>query len=232
MNSSKHTFNPIHQLQTEQRQLMWIALLIATNAISFNWQPSAKAPRHEVAKVVEMPNPIPKPELYLMEEASRKIDDMQSFSHKVEDISSRLDIPSAWLMAVMQCESQFQVGVRNYMGSGATGLIQFMPSTAEELHTTTSALMAMSATQQLDYVYAYLSRVKARNGSYESLTDLYLAILYPKARKKDPCFTLYAQPSRAYQQNSGLDENKDGAVTVSDISSRLHRLHPIAFITK
>lgn len=39
--------------------------------------------------------------------------------------------------------------------SGATGLIQFMPSTAKQLGTTTDKLAAMTEVDQLDYVAKY-----------------------------------------------------------------------------
>lgn len=46
--------------------------------------------------------------------------------------------------------------------SGATGLIQFMPATAQGMGTTTAALAAMSAVQQLDYVQRYFKPYAAR----------------------------------------------------------------------
>ncbi|MFN0202045.1 MAG: hypothetical protein ACKVTZ_20910, partial [Bacteroidia bacterium] len=69
-------------------------------------------------------------------------------------------------------------------------------------------------------------------GDYTSLTELYLGILYPKALeiKGDYCFTMYATPSQAYKQNSGLDEDKDGRVTVSDIDHRMQRVFPTAYV--
>ena len=71
-------------------------------------------------------------------------------------------------------------------------------------------------------------RSKYRN--FESLTDLYLAILYPPALEGDFCYALYASPSTAYKQNSGLDENQDGIVSVKDIDSRMKRIYPTAYI--
>ena len=140
-----------------------------------------------------------------------------------------LNVPPEWLMAVMYSESQFDASVLNHKGSGATGLIQFMPATASDLNVSMQRLRDMNHTQQLEYVYLYLQKVRERYGEYDSLTDLYLAILYPKARKQDLCYTMYAKPSKSYKQNSGLDENKDGRVTVSDIDRRMMRLYPTAY---
>ena len=52
-------------------------------------------------------------------------------------MAGRLGISEADLMAVMSFETggTFNPGIRNAAGSGATGLIQFMPSTAAGLGT-------------------------------------------------------------------------------------------------
>lgn len=166
---------------------------------------------------------------YLSDRASRYIYDLGGFYSKVKLVSKRLDIPEEWLLAVMYQESQFNPGVENFKGSGATGLIQFMPITASELGTTTSELSRMDPIRQLDFVYQYLALVRERYGDYKDLTDLYLAILYPKARGGDYCYTLYAKPGQSYRQNSGLDEDRDGRVTVSDVDRHLKRKYPDAY---
>lgn len=48
----------------------------------------------------------------------------------------------------------------NAPGSGAIGLIQFMPSTAKGLGTSTSALKQMTAVDQLAYVEKYFAPYK------------------------------------------------------------------------
>jgi len=143
-----------------------------------------------------------------------------------------LGVRAEWLMAVMYSESKFDAQVLNHRGSGATGLIQFMPATASEMNVSLQRLGRMTHLQQLEYVYMYLQTARERYGNYDSLTDLYLAILYPKARKQEYCYTLYAKPTRAYTQNRGLDENKDGRVTISDIDRRMKRLYPTAYMAE
>jgi hypothetical protein len=61
------------------------------------------------------------------------------------------------LMACMAWEDAetFKSDTKNAAGSGAVGLIQFMPKTAVGLGTTTAALAAMSPEDQLRYVYEY-----------------------------------------------------------------------------
>ena len=170
--------------------------------------------------------------LYLMEKASLFVSDEEAFENKVRDISSMLGVAPVWLMAVMYSESKFDAAVQNYKGSGATGLIQFMETTAQEMNISLERLGRMNHLQQLEYVYLYLQTVRDRYGDYESLTDLYLAVLYPKARGQEFCYTLYARPSSQYNQNSGLDENKDGRVTISDIDRRMKRLYPSAYMAE
>jgi len=168
-------------------------------------------------------------ELYLMDKASKYILDVRGFDKKVRKIARKLDVPPEWLMAVMYSESSFDASVANRKGSGATGLIQFTATTAKELKTSLAQLRNLNHVEQLDYVYKYLNTVKKRYGSYGSLTDLYLGILYPRALDQDYCYTLYAKPSLTYSRNSGLDEDKDGRVTVSDIDRRMQRIFPTAF---
>lgn len=181
----------------------------------------------------EMPSvPIQEPTLYLIDKASMFVPDIFTFEDKVREIAGMLDVPPEWLMAVMYSESKFDASVLNHKGSGATGLIQFMPSAAEDLNVSLQRIRKMNHLQQLEYVYLYLEQARERYGDYESLADLYLAILYPKARKQDYCYTLYAKPGKSYEQNAGLDENKDGRVTVSDIDRRMKRLYPTAYMVE
>lgn len=176
--------------------------------------------------------PLDDSRLYLMDKASLYVPDENSFQKKVEEISQMLGVRPEWLMAVMYSESKFDASVLNHKGSGATGLIQFMPATASDMNISLQRLGRMTHLQQLEYVYMYLQKARERYGDYDSLTDLYLAVLYPKARKQEYCYTLYANPTKAYTQNRGLDENKDGRVTISDIDRRMKRLYPTAYMAE
>ena len=174
--------------------------------------------------------------LYLLEEASIHISNTDAFEKKVRQVSARLGIPPEWLMSVMYSESKFDPSALNHKGSGATGLIQFMVPTVKDLNARMGTELYMSdirnmpAVAQLDLVYEYLRNVQEKYGGYNSLTELYLAILYPKAVGQDYCYTLYGRPSKRYSQNSGLDENRDGRVTISDIDMRMQRIFPTAYI--
>jgi hypothetical protein len=210
-------YNKQGELTLDYRALSWLAvIIIGTNVLTYGLQGDGSI--------------FSKNNLYLLDYAGEHVADVDNFEDKVRKVSQKLEVPPEWLMAVMYSESKFNAQVKNHRGSGATGLIQFMPNTAKDFDMTVDELRSMEPVQQLDYVYEYLNRVKNRYGHYQSLTDLYLAILYPKALSGDYCYTLYAQPSASYNQNSGLDENDDGRVTVKDIDKYLQRLFPTAYM--
>ncbi len=144
------------------------------------------------------------------------------FCKKVREITQRLEMPAEganWLMAAMNFETggTFSPGQKNGAGSGATGLIQFMPSTAKLLGTTTEKLAQMDAVAQLDYVEKYFESYK---GKIHSLDDLYLVIFYPAALNKSDDFVLGSEKKKAedrekaianiYNQNKGFDYKKNG----------------------
>lgn len=136
------------------------------------------------------------------------------FKDRVLWIADELDCDPNHLMACMAWESgeTFSPSVRNMAGSGATGLIQFMPTTAKGLGTTTARLAKMTAEDQLRYVYEYF---KPFAGRLHNLGDVYMAILWPKGVGRDDHFVLFdrAKTPTTFRQNAGLDVNHDGLVT-------------------
>ncbi|MEO1449119.1 MAG: transglycosylase SLT domain-containing protein [Bacteroidota bacterium] len=164
--------------------------------------------------------------LLLVDLAAIRVPESAPFVAGVYETADRLGVPADWLMAVIYAESGFRAEVVNRAGSGARGLIQFMPASATEVGLSWAALPDMPAHVQLPFVEAYFAMVAERYGPYENLTDFYLAVLYPRARGQGRDYELYARPSRAYRQNAGLDENRDGRVQVLDIELRLRRMFP------
>lgn len=120
------------------------------------------------------------------------------------------DFPEASsdLMTCMAFESAgtFSSSVKNAAGSGAVGLIQFMPSTALGLGISTYGLSIMSPEDQLDYVQDYF-RPYAHN--VHSLSDMYMAILIPRYVSYPDTAVLFQENTIAYQENQGLDTNQD-----------------------
>ncbi len=147
-----------------------------------------------------------------------------AFRKKVLEIADRLLIDPNFLMAIMSFESgaTFDPKIKNAAGSGATGLIQFMPSTAKALGTTVEDLAKMNAVAQLDFVEKYFMPYK---GKLLTIEDAYMAVLYPKGIGKGKDFVLFEKPSVQYKQNSGLDVSGDGKITVGEacrkVSERL-----------
>lgn len=133
----------------------------------------------------------------------------QEFLDKVKEMAGRLNLPPEWILAVMSFESRINPQAVNAT-SGATGLIQFMPSTAPGHGTTVEKLKQMSAIEQLPYVESYLRNYAPR---VKTLTDLYLSVLYPRAIGEGSDGVVFQSGSSAYSQNSGLDRDKNGIVT-------------------
>ena len=154
------------------------------------------------------------------------------FRAKVRAISGRLGCAPEDLMTCMAWESgrSFSPGKKNMAGSGATGLIQFMPATARALGTTTDALAAMTAEQQLDWVEKYFQPYK---GKLATLADLYMAILWPLGVGKPMEYVLWDQATKptTFRQNAGLDSNHDGRVTKAECASKLYALKAEGLLT-
>lgn len=131
-----------------------------------------------------------------------------------------LETHPSWLMSCMAFESgeTFSPSVCNAAGSGATGLIQFMPATARDLGTSTEALACMTALAQLDYVQRYFRPYAKR---INSLSDMYMAILMPKYVGQPEDSVMFIDPKISYRQNAGLDANKDGKITKAEASSKV-----------
>lgn len=144
------------------------------------------------------------------------------FRRKVMGMAARMAVPADDVMACIAFESgeSFSPSKRNGAGSGAVGLIQFMPATARALGTTTEALAAMTAEKQLDYVEAYF---RPYAGKMRDLADLYMAILWPRAVGKAPSYVLWTadKSPTTYRQNAGLDADKNGAITKAEAAAKV-----------
>lgn len=144
------------------------------------------------------------------------------FIAEVSAVSRRLDINPNWLYFTMYRESSFLPYAKN-PNSSASGLIQFMESTAKRLGTTTAAIRAMTPTEQLKYVELYY---KPYRGKMKSFFDLYLATFYPAAIGKPLSYKLGPSPavqSRIARVNSAYDLNKDKVITVGEIARLFDR---------
>ncbi|HTZ77960.1 MAG TPA: transglycosylase SLT domain-containing protein [Stellaceae bacterium] len=146
----------------------------------------------------------------------------EDFRNKVALIAGRLAVAADDLMACMAFESArtFRPDIRNAAGSGAVGLIQFMPATAQALGTSTAELAAMTAEQQLDFVEKYFA---PHQGKLQDIEDVYMAILWPAAIGKPSDTVIFdrddAEHPQRYLQNRGLDKDGDGKVTKAEAAA-------------
>jgi hypothetical protein len=144
-----------------------------------------------------------------------------AFKQKVIAISAELGIDPNHLMAAMAFESArtFSADIENKT-SKAVGLIQFMPATARALGTSTEALKKMTPVAQLGYVRRYFLPNKNR---LRDLSDVYMAILWPRAIARPASYVLFALGSSQYRQNKGLDADNDGVVTKAEAAARVQQ---------
>ncbi len=145
-------------------------------------------------------------------------DDKEKFLKKLTYISKQLGAKPEWFMLVMQQESGFNPQATNSNG-GATGLIQFMPSTIKQYAIngkalSTDDLRKMSAIDQLDVVYAYY-KAGMKSAGLTNFTipgDFFAITFYPNLVKMDDSYTF---PDRVIEDNKGLFA-KIGGTTKKD----------------
>ena len=127
---------------------------------------------------------------------------------QLEGIANQFGLPFEWLANLINFESAgtFNPAVQN-ASTRATGLIQFMPSTAQGLGTSVDTLSRMSFQQQLPYVNQYLKnglrkKLDANGKVPDSFnqTDLFMVIFYPVAVGNPN----YAFPSKVVNANGGI----------------------------
>jgi lysophospholipase L1-like esterase len=140
------------------------------------------------------------------------------FQQKIVQIAQDLGTDPNFLMAIMEFESGINPARQN-KSSKATGLIQFLPSTAKGLRTTVDALQKMTAEEQLPFVARYFASYK---GKIKTIEDAYMAVLFPRAMGKPNDYVLFTKDDkdpRNYNFNKGLDANKDGKVTKEEAAA-------------
>lgn len=136
-----------------------------------------------------------------------------------------------WLMSCMHFESggTFSPTKQNMAGAKYFGLIQFGDMAAADLGTTTAELIKLSQLEQLKWVFKYFDMWAKRGKTYTQLEDFYLTIFYPKAVGAKADTVIFRKDVEAekkgYAQNNGFDYNKDGAITVGEINSRLYDVY-------
>lgn len=157
----------------------------------------------------------------------------EAFKAKLQQIAGKLNINPNWLMVVFFIETaaprygKIDSTIQNSIG--ATGLIQFMPSTAISLGTTCEALKNMTNVTQLDWVLKYF---RPYSGRMNSLHDLYFAVFFPAAIGKADNWILSTSHLSAQTiacANPLYDLNKDRQISVGEVKSKLSQFVPAAY---
>lgn len=150
----------------------------------------------------------------------------QGFATRMRELFSGME---DWLMFVMGFETgwTFSPSALNDL-SGATGLIQFLPSTAAWLGTSVEALRLMTGEEQLYWVKKYLDAMEKKYGPFTSYHDLYFAVFYPYAiSQKDNYIIGSEDGSERIQaialQNKGFDLNHDMAIAKHEVKEWLNQ---------
>jgi hypothetical protein len=172
--------------------------------------------------------------------------DDDEFIKKVKAVAKKYNADYIDLLAVMYFETggKMSASTPNSAGSGAVGLIQFMPSTATKtLSTTSSALAKMTRVQQMDYVDMYFSKLGLSRVAAPNVADLYMVVLCPRALGKPDSATAYSdlddeiekfgkategvsKEKQNYRANSGLDKNKDRIITKGEATAPIIAKRP------
>lgn len=143
------------------------------------------------------------------------------FRSALAEMAVGLGLDPSYIAGVMAIETgrTFSPSIQNPF-TGAVGLIQFMPSTARAMGTSVDALKAMSATAQLEYVRRFfrphLGRIRE-----DVPGDYYLAVFYPAYIGRPASTVIFSSGDTGYAQNSGLDRNGDGVITVGDVTATI-----------
>lgn len=108
------------------------------------------------------------------------------FRKGIVDVARNLHTDPNFLLAVMQKESGFRADAHNPNG-GASGLIQWMPSTLAQYGLTGAQMRALKDYEQLPYVYRFFSHYKKH---LTSAGNVYMCTFLPLYVTKGDSFVL------------------------------------------
>jgi hypothetical protein len=149
-----------------------------------------------------------------------------AFFVKLGAVCDELECSPVDVLAVMQNESGIRPDAHNPNGD-ASGLIQFMPFVLKNLgwNYGDEAFRKLSAIDQLPFVRRYFA---PHTGRLVNATAVYLATFLPALmdHAADPSYALAVKDGRlgwAYAPNVGFDANRDGTITVGELSIAIDR---------
>lgn len=161
------------------------------------------------------------------------------FRTKLVEMAKAKGLDPNAIAAVIATESGFKAHAINPNQANA-GLLQFSkkywPAFAANAGTpdvTWEEMRKMTAEEQLPYVISYFEH--ANLPANATPRDYKMATFYPAGMGKDDDYVLFEKDNDAkveggfrssvgYAQNAGLDKNKDGQITVGEVSGTLGRV--------
>jgi hypothetical protein len=150
-----------------------------------------------------------------------------AFFDELIDLCGRLSIDPMDLLGVMMAESNVRASAKNPI-SNASGLIQFLPATLENLGWagTPEEFRKLDADKQLPYVEAYFQPYV--HFGLNSAARVYQVVFLPSSLPLGSDFnTVIAAKgginSAVYDRNRGLDVNFDGKITVGELQQAIER---------
>ena len=135
--------------------------------------------------------------------------DITGVESRLKEISDKHGFTLDELLQVIQKESNYELGAVNKL-SNATGIIQFMPSTAEGLGTTVEQIKEMDALEQLDLLDKFFDQNHTK-GQHP-----YVTVAYPAAGKYEMDDVIAGPDSKIAEQNP-VWVGEDGNVTKRSI---------------
>ena len=162
------------------------------------------------------------------------------FLRGINDLAEKYNLDSTDLLANMAAESGISPSIKNKTG-GAVGLIQFMPSTAKDLGTSSEELSKMSAVEQLKYVDKYFKQVGLDKSAKEAkskgkkvtASTLYSKVFLPlyADAPEDTVLGKKGSPEllkgtkltlgKIYEQNSSLDIDHNDIIQKFELGSKI-----------
>lgn len=137
---------------------------------------------------------------------------------KVIKIAKRFKFDPNALMIVIYKESKWNPKAQNSIK--ATGLIQWTVTTAKNVHgLTPDQIKAKGILEQLDLVEQYYAQPHLASKVYSNYFDVYFAVFTHTLIGKSDNYVFAQSGSSVYQNNSGLDVDNDGKITVGNIKT-------------
>ena len=162
-------------------------------------------------------------EIFIPEGIPAEVARDTEFHQGVGSLSQKygFDTSDFWGLFSVETGGSFSPSQKAYgNASSATGLIQFLESTAESLGTTTEKLAGMTRAEQLQYVDKYLSQWETKLKKSNDPLDLYLAVLAPVGIGKADDYKVFKKGTKQYEANKSIDKDGNGFITKGEIRKR------------